>query len=65
MEILILLDLCLSGVIVSCIIVHFQVKYRYNNGTCRKCGHKIECFDVGMSGDIGFKCTHCGRIIWI
>jgi len=40
-------------------------KKEYNDGICPKCGGKFELFDYDSQGGRGYRCSKCGRIIWV
>ncbi len=40
-------------------------KKEYNDGICTKCGNKLRLFDKDSQGGRGYRCSKCGRTIWV
>ena len=55
----------LLTLVISVIVMRFVIKYRFNNGICRKCGGNLCYFDTDSGGNDGYCCDKCKRTIWV
>ena len=49
-----------------CFFVEYLKNKRWNNGVCLYCNSGFwKSFDMDSSGEVGYKCTNCGKTIWL
>lgn len=60
-----MISIIVISYIMICIIAYIREKRNFNNGKCVCCGERLELFDTDSQGGRGYKCTKCGRYLWI
>ena len=65
MVIILTIIMTLIIMLILFIILYVIDRNSYNNGICKKCGHKLKSFDVDSGGNVGYICENCNYSIWI
>ena len=43
----------------------FSEKRDYNRGFCKKCGGRLNLFDIDSQGGRGYRCHNCNYHTWV